>query len=262
MRFSIWMVSILFACVLSSQNITLVSKFSIPAHQKKFKIFLDRFDQIYLLFPSGELIKYSMSGKKLYSSQNLPPASDWIVSTENPFKITFYSPSFQQLFMFDQQLSTLEKIQLSYSSPLDILKLTFRNTFIAYCSSTHELIEFSLEKRILQQKQLDAEFFLHHDIVDIFSFKENYLLLTCDGQLYSTTFEGKTNLLNIDETRSVFIKEDNIVVVSEKNILLYDFVNKKRQEAYFFPAECSNAISNGNIVACLKNDSLFVYTLK
>ncbi|MCB9082350.1 MAG: hypothetical protein H6555_11640 [Lewinellaceae bacterium] len=117
------------------------------------QVVADKMQQLYILTPSNELIKYDAQGRELfrYNNNTLGPVGSVIVN--DPLQVLLFYPNFQRLLVLDRTLNILTEI------PLDPLRFTQvtqvglsrDNTLWLYDAGTYRLVQLSRSGEVLRE---------------------------------------------------------------------------------------------------------------
>lgn len=83
---------------------------ALPAEAKYFTT--DKLQQIYLVTPRNEVIKYSPEGRELFRYNNNTLGELTHIDATNPFNLLLYYPEFQTAITLDRTLNKLEELNL------------------------------------------------------------------------------------------------------------------------------------------------------
>ncbi|MCX7696450.1 MAG: hypothetical protein N2Z72_02010 [Bacteroidales bacterium] len=204
-------------------------------------------------------MKLSFDQKLTFASSDLPLAMDWKISTNNPFKITLFSSSRQEMIVFDKQLALIAQYKFQFPFPLDVVKLSSQNTFLAWYSQAREFIEFHYPDYIIRKIRIPVEVLKNNLLRDIFELNGSFLLVQME-QILQVDFTGNLNTFFITPSDRVYVQDNTIIITTPYRINHFDKANEKLTYVVVLP-NGKEWISNGKVAASYDNQILTVYTI-
>lgn len=219
-------------------------------------------NNVFFFMTNGQFGKISDEQKVIYASFALPAATDWKISTFNPFKITLFSASLQQMYVFDRQLTLIAQYTFQMRDPLSVVKLTPENTFIAWNPATREIFEFTYPDVIIKQMKIPPNIVQDTKVTDIL-FLKDLILLVYPELLLQIDFTGIYSY-NINSPDNRFFASNDYIVVTSTNHILFlkpskFFESKEIKDIKLLPSDLW--ISNGTIAISYQNQVLIIYKL-
>jgi hypothetical protein len=134
---------------LSSTNIPQSSKY----------VTTDKLNQIYLVTPNDELIKYSAEGKELFHFHDRTLGEITYIDANNPFQIVVFFKDFQTVIWLDRTLNPISKINLSNFDffQINTLAVSSDNNLWIYDNTNFRLKKVNNQGQILlETNELNA----------------------------------------------------------------------------------------------------------